>query len=179
MKKVTCFRQRLKYTGLRIIFVPKLIMHMRSFNLVLSMVLALALTGCSNKDKDTACTTAAEDDAKMQKYITDNGITATKHSSGMYYQVIEPGTGATPTINSTVKANYTGKFTNNTSFDAGVASFPLSGVIEGWQIGIPLIKQGGKIKLIIPPYLGYGCNDYRGIPGNSVLVFDVELQEVK
>jgi FKBP-type peptidyl-prolyl cis-trans isomerase FkpA len=61
-----------------------------------------------------------------------------------------------------VKANYTGKFTNNTSFDGGVASFPLSGVIARWQIGIPLIKQGGKVKLIIPPYLAYGCNDYRG-----------------
>jgi FKBP-type peptidyl-prolyl cis-trans isomerase FkpA len=150
---------------------------MRLINLVFSMVLALVLTGC-NKDKDGGCTTAAEDDAKMQKYISDNGITATKHASGMYYQIIEPGSGATPTINSTVKANYTGKFTNNTSFDSGVASFPLNGVIAGWTIGIPLIKQGGKIKLIIPPYLAYGCNDYRGIPGNSVLIFDVDLLEV-
>lgn len=152
---------------------------MRLFNLAFSMVMALALTGCSNKDKDNGCTTAAEDDAKMQKYITDNNITATKHASGLYYQIVDPGTGATPTINSTVKATYTGKFTNNTSFDAGTASFPLSGVITGWQIGIPLIKQGGKIKLIIPPYLGYQCSDYRGIPGNSVLVFDVDLLEVK
>ena len=148
---------------------------MRLIILVFSMI--AVLTGCSKKN-DGGCTTAAEDDAKMQDYISVNGITATKHASGMYYQIIEPGSGATPTINSTVKANYTGKYTNNTSFDAGVASFPLTGVIEGWQIGIPLIKQGGKIKLIIPPYLAYGCNDYRGIPGNSVLVFDVELLEV-
>lgn len=152
---------------------------MRLFTLVFSMVLALALTGCSNKDKDPGCITAAEDDAVMKKYISDNGISATKDASGLYYQVIEPGTGVTPTINSTVKANYTGKYINNTSFDAGVASFPLNGVIDGWKIGIPLIKQGGKIKLIIPPYLAYGCSDYRGIPGNSVLVFDVELLEVK
>lgn len=151
---------------------------MRLYNLVFGMLLALVLMGCK-RDKDGGCTTAAEDDATMQKYISDNGITATKHASGMYYQIIEPGTGATPTINSTVKANYTGKYTNNSSFDSGVASFPLNGVIVGWQIGIPLIKQGGKIKLIIPPYLGYGCSDYRGIPGNSVLVFDVELLEVK
>lgn len=152
---------------------------MRLFNLALSMVLALALTGCSNKDKDNGCTTVAQDDATMQKYISDNGITATKHASGLYYQIVDPGTGATPTLNSTVKATYTGKFTNNTSFDAGTASFSLGGVIAGWQIGIPLIKQGGKIKLIIPQYLAYGCNDYRGIPGNSVLVFDVDLLEVK
>jgi FKBP-type peptidyl-prolyl cis-trans isomerase FkpA len=151
---------------------------MRLINLVFSMILALALTGCSKKDNDGGCTPAAELDVEMQNYISANGITATKHASGMYYQVIEPGSGATPTINSTVKANYTGKYTNNTSFDSGVASFPLTGVIEGWQIGIPLIQQGGKIKLIIPPYLAYGCDDYRGIPGNSVLVFDVELLEV-
>jgi FKBP-type peptidyl-prolyl cis-trans isomerase FkpA len=153
---------------------------MRLINLVFSMILALGLTGCSNKDKDDhKCTTAAEDDANMQSYISTNGITATKHASGLYYQIIEPGSGATPTISSTVKANYTGKFTNNTSFDSGTASFPLGNVIAGWQIGIPLIKQGGKIKLIIPPYLAYGCYDYRGIPGNSVLVFDVELLEVQ
>lgn len=152
---------------------------MRSINLVFGIIFALVLAGCSKKDKDGGCTTAAEDDAKMQAYISANGITATQHASGLYYQIIEPGSGATPTITSTVKANYTGKFTNNTSFDAGVSSFPLDGVIKGWQIGIPLIKQGGKIKLIIPPYLAYGCNDYRGIPGNSVLVFDVELLEVK
>ena len=149
---------------------------MRLINLAFSMILALALTGCSNKDKtEQKCTTTAEDDAKMQTYISTNGITATKHASGLYYQIIDPGTGATPTINSTVKANYTGKFTNNTSFDSGVASFPLTGVITGWQIGIPLIKQGGKIKLIIPPYLAYGCNDYRSIPGNSVLYKDTSV----
>lgn len=152
---------------------------MRLFTLVSSMVLAVTLLGCGNKDKGNSCTTATEDDVKMQKYITDNGVSATKHASGLYYQIIEPGTGSTPTINSTVKAKYTGTYTNKTSFDGGEASFPLGGVIEGWQIGIPLIKQGGKIKLIIPPYLAYGCNDYRGIPGNSVLVFDVELLEVK
>lgn len=152
---------------------------MRLFNLVFSMVVVLALTGCSNKDKDNGCTTVAQDDAVMQKYISDNGVTATKHTSGLYYQIIDPGTGATPTINSTVKATYTGKFTNNSSFDSGTASFSLNGVIDGWKIGIPLIKQGGKIKLIIPQYLAYGCSDYRGIPGNSVLVFDVELLEVK
>jgi FKBP-type peptidyl-prolyl cis-trans isomerase FkpA len=153
---------------------------MRFINLVFCLLLALGFAGCSNKDKESQrCSTVLEDDANMQKYITDNGVTAVKHESGLYYQIIAEGTGATPTINSTVKANYTGKFTNNKTFDQGVASFPLRGVIEGWQIGIPLIKQGGKIKLIIPQYLGYGCSDYSTIPGNSVLVFDVELLEVQ
>ncbi|WP_315815979.1 FKBP-type peptidyl-prolyl cis-trans isomerase [Paraflavitalea speifideaquila] len=151
---------------------------MRLFNLAFCMVLGVALFGCNKKNKDQGCATAEENDAKMQAYITANSITATKHATGMYYQIIEPGSGVTPTLNSTVKANYTGKYTNNTSFDSRVASFPLGGVIPGWQVGIPLIRKGGKIKLIVPPNMAYGCYDYQGIPGNSVLVFDVELLEV-
>lgn len=151
---------------------------MRLFSIAFSVVLALTLAGCSKSDKG-GCKTAAENDATMQAYITANGITATKHPSGMYYQVITPGSGATPTVNSTVSVNYTGKFTNNSVFDSGSTSFPLGGVIEGWQIGLTLIQKGGKIKLIIPPNLAYGCEDYRSIPGNSVLVFDVELLDVK
>lgn len=152
---------------------------MRLFSIVFSVVMALAVAGCSKKDKDGGCTPAAELDAQMQAYITANSITATKDPSGMYYQIIVPGSGATPTINSTVSVTYAGKFTNNTAFDSGTASFLLSRVIEGWQIGIPLIKKGGKIKLIIPPYLAYGCSDYMTIPGNSILVFDVDLLDVQ
>jgi FKBP-type peptidyl-prolyl cis-trans isomerases 1 len=160
-----------------IIFVAKQIVFMRLVNFLFSFMI-LVLAGCSNKDNEIKCTSAAEDDATMQAYITNNDVNATKHASGLYYEIIDQGSGPTPTINSTVKAKYTGKFTNNTQFDGGEASFPLSGVIEGWQIGIPLINQGGIIRLIIPPYLGYGCAPYRSIPGNSVLVFDVELVEV-
>lgn len=99
---------------------------MRFINLVFCMVLALGFAGCSNKDKEQKCSTALEDDAIMQQYITANGVTAVKHESGLYYEIIAEGTGAVPTINSTVKANYTGKFTNNKIFDQGVASFPMN-----------------------------------------------------
>lgn len=154
---------------------------MRLFSIVFSAVVVLVLAGCNKSEKNTECKplTAEEEDAKIQAYITANNITATKHASGIYYQIIEPGTGATPTINSTVETTYTGKFTNGSTFDSGTATFPLTGVIVGWQVGIPLISEGGKIKLIVPPSQAYGPCDYRGIPGNSVLVFDVELLDVK
>jgi len=154
---------------------------MRVLSIVFSVMTGLILAGCGKSDKGCTPTTPAEDDAKMQAYISANGITATKHASGMYYQIIDPGTGATPTLSSTVVAKYTGKLTDNTEFDksdTGV-QFPLGGVIAGWQIGIPLSKKGGKIKLIIPPYLAYGCPPYNGLPGNAVLFFDVELVDVK
>jgi FKBP-type peptidyl-prolyl cis-trans isomerase FkpA len=151
---------------------------MRLLSIAFCAVLALTVAGCKKNDKE-GCTPAAEIDTKMLAYISANGITATKHPSGMYYQIINAGSGATPTINSTVQVTYSGKFTDNSSFDSGTTSFPLSNVIEGWQIGIPLIKKGGKIKLIIPPALAYGCSNYMGIPGNSILVFDVDLLDVK
>jgi FKBP-type peptidyl-prolyl cis-trans isomerase FkpA len=163
---------------------------MRLFSIGLSVVMALslAIAGCSKNKDNGGCkpTSAAEDDAKMQAYITANGITATKHSSGMYYQIIEPGSGTTPTVNSTVVVKYSGKLTNNTVFDeSNNLEYPLKQLIPGWQIGIPLIQEGGKIKLIIPPSLAYGCEDIKDntgrvvLAGNSVLIFDVELLDVK
>lgn len=153
---------------------------MRIFSVIFSAVIVLALSGCTKSESPcSTALTAAEEDAKMQEYIKANSLTMSKHPNGLYYQVIEPGTGATPTKNSTVKATYTGKFTNNKNFDAGTHEFPLNGVIEGWTIGIPLISKGGKIKLVIPPSLGYGNCNYQSIPKNSILVFDVELLDVK
>lgn len=160
---------------------------MRLFSIVFSVVLALAAAGCSKKDNNGGCTptTAAENDAAMQAYITANGITATKDPSGMYYQIVEPGSGTAPTVNSVVVVKYAGKLTNNTVFDSSNSlEYPLNRLIMGWQIGIPLIKKGGKIKLIIPPSLAYGCEDIKNgntvvLKGNSVLIFDVELLDVK
>ena len=66
------------------------------------------------------------------------------------------------------------------SWDSGqTATFPLSGVIAGWQQGIPLFKKGGKGILLIPSELGYGNVSQGAIPENSVLIFDIELIDVK
>jgi FKBP-type peptidyl-prolyl cis-trans isomerase FkpA len=77
-----------------------------------------------------------------------------------------------------VRATYIGKLTNGNQFDAGTADFGLNQVIRGWTNGIPLIKQGGKIHLYIPPSLGYGNQAQGPIPANSILIFDVTLDVV-
>jgi FKBP-type peptidyl-prolyl cis-trans isomerase FkpA len=58
-------------------------------------------------------------------------------------------------------------------------AWELKGLIQGWIIGIPLIQEGGHIKLIVPSSLGYGCDQYYSIPGNSVLYFDINLIDVQ
>ncbi|MBL0272980.1 MAG: FKBP-type peptidyl-prolyl cis-trans isomerase [Chitinophagaceae bacterium] len=137
-------------------------------------------SGCI-KDKGCQAKTVASEEGAILNFAATNGITATKHASGMYYQIINQGSGPTPTPTSTLSVKYTGKFTNGTIFEQVITtpvSFTLSGVIPGWQLGLPLIQKGGIIKLIIPSSLGYGCSDYGSIPGSSVLYFEIELVDV-
>jgi len=133
----------------------------------------------SNTCSYDPCNTKAPDSqvVKLAKYLSDSNITAQKHCSGLYYTIISEGTGSAPTPCSAVAVNYTGTYTSGQQFDKSTAPavFSLLSVIQGWTNGVPLIKKGGKIKLYVPPALGYGNNDYNGIPGNSILVFDIEL----
>ena len=134
--------------------------------------------------KETGCTPVSpqSEEGQIMKYASDSSIAAIKHSSGIYYQIMDPGMGAKPTISSTVSATYTGRLLNGTKFDESLTpiDFPLSDVIEGWGIGIPLIAKGGRIKLIIPSSYAYGCIGRSGkIPANAVLFFDVTLTNIK
>ncbi len=99
------------------------------------------------------------------------------------------GTGATAVAGNSVTVNYVGSFTNGTVFDASAShpetangfTFVLGAgqVIKGWDDGVAGMKVGGKRKLVVPASLGYGPNDYGPIPGNSTLVFEVELLKVQ
>src|SRR5690554_8013551 len=102
-----------------------------------------------------------------------------KTDSGLLYEVIEKGTGQQPTIESTVEVHYVGTTIDGKVFDQSrdtPIKFPLTNVIQGWQEGLQLMKEGAKYKLYIPSELAYG---ERGMPGsiepNSVLIFEVEL----
>lgn len=105
-------------------------------------------------------------------------------ASGLQYFVEKEGDGKTPKATDTVKVHYTGTLTNGEKFDSSVdrgepAEFPVNGVIKGWTEALQLMKVGGKMKLAIPADLAYGQSGRPGIPPNSVLLFDVELLEVK
>jgi FKBP-type peptidyl-prolyl cis-trans isomerase FkpA len=150
--------------------------------IVASIVSLFLFTGCL---KDDSCTpkTVQSETAAMLSYANANGITPTTHSSGMLYQIVTAGAGATPTATSTVTVRYTGKFMDGRVFDSNATgspiSFGLNQVIQGWQLGLPLIKKDGLIKLIIPSSLAYGCAGYGSIPGDAVLYFEVQLIDVQ
>jgi len=126
----------------------------------------------------------------LTKFIADNNLDAQPVQNGLYAVIDEPGSGVSPTINDNVRVAYSGFFlevnddnriVEGEIFDSSATGiqFPLSGVIEGWVLGIPQFRTGGSGSLLIPSALAYGT---RGIPGsippNSVLVFDVNLLEV-
>lgn len=109
---------------------------------------------------------------------------AIKLPSGVIVKVTQEGTGAQPVVADKVKVNYEGKLTNGTVFDSsekhgGPAEFPLGGVVPCWGDGFQQLKVGAKAQITCPSDTAYGeQGSPPTIPGNSVLVFNVELLEI-
>jgi FKBP-type peptidyl-prolyl cis-trans isomerase FkpA len=118
-----------------------------------------------------------------QKYLENflKNSKAKKTESGLAYEIITEGTGKMPKSTDEVEVHYHGTLIDGTVFDSSVdrkqkISFPLDRVIKGWTEGLQLIKEGGKVKLVIPPDLAYGeAGAPPKIPGGATLVFEVEL----
>jgi FKBP-type peptidyl-prolyl cis-trans isomerase len=130
----------------------------------------------------TSCSkSSVSEQEQMLAFAKKNNINYTKDPSGLWYEIINPGTGTKPRATSTVSAAYIGTFMNEKIFDSTSKpiDFGLNGVIQGWTIGLQLIAPGGEIKLIIPSSLGYGQNGRGPIPGGSPLYFNVKLAAIK
>ena len=156
------------------------ILMKRTILILLVSSLLFSGIGCIKNDECQDKTVESEQ-ATILAYASANSIIGTAHSSGIYYQVISPGSGPTPSLTSQVSVRYTGKLLDGTVFDSQTGtpvSFQLGGTIPGWQIGLQLIQKGGVIKLIIPSSLAYRCSGYAGIPGNAILFFEVQLVDV-
>lgn len=134
------------------------------------------------------------DEKAIQDYISANKLETTKTPEGVYVAVTEHGTGEAPKTGDTVYVHYTGKLLNGKVFDSSLDStlrpgmpinpikFPLGQgfVIKGWDAGLATLKKGDKATLVIPSTLAYGLQGSPpAIPSNSVLVFTVQLVDVK
>ncbi len=110
------------------------------------------------------------------------GDTSWKEKSEVHYKILTEGTGDFVTLNDTLVVNYKGQLLNGFIFDQTKekpATFPLKRLIKGWQIGLPFCRQGGKIRLLIPSPLAYSIRNLGIISPNNVLIFDVEVLEIK
>lgn len=150
-----------------------------SFALIMMGAL-LVMSSCAKEDPDAI---AASDRKKILEYIAAEGLeeVAVEHESGLFYVIENPGTGVHPTLVSNIRIRYTGYYIDEKVFDSSVGSlFQLQRTILGWQIGIPLFKNGGKGKLMIPSAMGYGAYPPygSGIRRNAVLIFDFEIIDI-
>lgn len=137
-------------------------------------------------------TTFTSDTSAIIDFLEDNVITAMKYDSGIWYSLLEEGTGLTPTsIYDQVKIRYTVKqlsvagtvyFDNllvepSATFSSRLVNFP-----QGAMIGLQLLKEGDKAVFYVPSVLGFGAqglfNETVSIPGNTNLIFEIELLEV-
>jgi len=155
---------------------------------------AIVFSACKKEDEcpydvSTASATVAER-ASLRSYLTGASLPATEHSSGVFYNITEPGTGKNPDVCSNITVKYTGSLVSNGNiFDSNTSTsgstFTLGGLIAGWQQILPLLKAGGKVTMYIPPSLAYGAQNIRNnageliIPGNSELKFEMELLNVQ
>lgn len=129
------------------------------------------------------------DSAMIEEYLKENNIDAKTTESGIRYVITKKGKGVQPSPGDSVFVQYTGKFLDGTKFDSSYdregqkpLAFPIGQgmVIPGWDEGIALLNEGSKATLYVPSPLAYGPQGAGGvIEPNSVLVFDVELVDVK
>ncbi len=128
---------------------------------------------------------AEENKKKGEEFLAQNkakeGVKTTE--SGLQYRVLTEGKGSRPKATDTVSVHYSGKLIDGTEFDSSYkrnepAQFELNSVIKGWTEGLQLMTAGSKYELVIPSELAYGPMGNQAIPGNSVLIFEVELLSV-
>lgn len=165
------------------------------FFLLLSVV-ALLFSGCKKDKKDSEDIDYSErDDEIILDYLALHSIDAQKDTeSGIYYVIKALGEGDVVSVEDSVVVRYIGKVLSRKNetdtvelatkpFDFTPAAeparrFKLSKLIEGWKVGIPKIHKNGSIDLYIPSAKAYGNNYQSGIPANSVLYFDIDLEDV-
>lgn len=135
----------------------------------------------TEKQKELAQTKLDEGAKFLEENKNEPGVFETE--SGLQFKIIKEGEGAQPVAESKVKCHYEGKLLDGTIFDSSYerdapAEFALNRVIKGWMEGLQLMKVGAEYEFYIPSDLAYGPQGTRGIPGNSVLIFKVELLEI-
>jgi len=120
---------------------------------------------------------ARQSDDFLTRNARSRGVVTT--ASGLQYKVLKPGApgAAKPTDSDIALINYEGKLLNGTTFDKSQqpTPMPVAGVVPGFSEALKLMPKGSKYRVWIKPELGYGAETKGPIPGNSTLVFDIDL----
>lgn len=149
--------------------------------LLFLLFVSVAFAACKKSDPYDPEKQLQKEEELIKKYLTANNIVAQRHSTGVYYVITQPGTGTvTYTTATKVKVTYKLSLLGGQVIPQPTdpVELTLGGVIAGWQIGIPLIQKGGKIRLFVPSVYAYGPQAQGSIPAHSILDFDIDLLDV-
>lgn len=123
------------------------------------------------------------DEVKIKKWLDSTGLAFIRHESGVYYRIDTPGSGGPLQGTDTLYTQYTGKLFTDSVFSrttgSSVYKVVLNSAIPGWQKGLPQIRKGGTIQLLVPSPLAYRDQVVGTIPANSPLYFLIYLSDVK
>jgi len=141
----------------------------------------VAVAGCLGDSTGVSSSPTVEETT----FASSLGVDLTKSTrttNGAYVRDLVVGTGKVVASGDSVSVKYSGWLSDGTLFDSNASasttfSFRVGAgrVIPGWDEGVPGMHVGGKRQILVPPMLAYGVNSYGPIPGNSVLVFNVEV----
>ena len=145
---------------------------------IVLLVSIFAFGGCEDVEQ-TRLDQLNADIKLTDDYVKANSLTMSKTLDPIYYHVENAGNEVHPKLQNTLTVKYTGYFLDGTIFDSATeVDIALYNTIEGWQIALPLIGVGGKMKVIIPSQYAYADQEVSGRK-NAVLAFDIELINVK
>ncbi|MCA1756404.1 MAG: FKBP-type peptidyl-prolyl cis-trans isomerase [Bacteroidales bacterium] len=146
---------------------------------VMMVLILIFAVSCEEED------TTNYEELIIEQFIQERGITVEPTESGLYYIELEQGFGITPRLGDTAIVNYKGMFLDGRFFDYALGDntfevvVGVSGVIAGWHEGLLYMKEGTKAWLLVPSKLAYGSSGRGSIPGNTPLLFEIDLRMVK
>jgi FKBP-type peptidyl-prolyl cis-trans isomerase len=149
-----------------------------STNSLLKLLIIIILSGScqtySDQDKE-------QFNQKIESYLKKKHLNCKRSDSGLYYKIIEPGKGDYIKFQDEVTFIYHGTLIDGTVFDDQTkpVSFKVRDLIAAWKEIMLELKPGAKAFLVAPPQLGYGNHQLDDIPQHSILIYDIEIREVK
>ena len=141
------------------------------------LFISITIIGCKTYSSDDLNAF----DEKIKAYEKKHNLHFYRSESGLYYKIIKQGKGDFIKYSDKVSFSYTGKLLNGFIFDRQIkpVTFNVDRLILGWKQVMLELKPGAKVKMIIPPSLAYGNHDLDDIPPNSILYFEMEIQNVE
>jgi FKBP-type peptidyl-prolyl cis-trans isomerase FkpA len=137
----------------------------------------LFIFGCKTYSEEDLATF----DTKIKNYLREKNVDCKRSESGLYYNITDPGEGRKIQYTDIVSFTYSGSLLSGEIFDTqkDPVEFEVKELIGAWKEIMLELKKGGKAYLVAPPNLGYGTHDLDDIPSNSILVFELEVIDVK